>query len=73
MIKCSETKKDQTCRNTDLEQPSEMAEIKHDFDVAEKLWPEMAETIVKLVGSTVAKGLMSDGRFKGKNWQVCKA
>ena len=49
MIKCSETKKDQTCRNTDLEQSSEMAEIKHDFDVAEKLGPEMAETIANLV------------------------
>ena len=53
MIKCSETKKDQTCRNTDLEQPSQMAEIKHDFDVAEKLGPEMAETVAKL-----AKGQM---------------
>ena len=59
MINCSQTKKDQTCRKTDLEQPSEMTEIEQDFDVAEKLGPEVAETIAKLVDGTMAKGQMS--------------
>ena len=57
MINCSQTKKDQTCRKSDLEQPSEneMTEIEQDFDVAEKLGPEMAKTIAKLVDGTMAK------------------
>ena len=69
MINCSQTKKDQTCRKTDLEQPSEMTETEHDFDVAEKLGPEVAETIAKLVDGTVvtvANGQMSDDKFKEK-------
>ena len=66
MINCSQTKKDQTCRKTDLEQPSEMTETEQDFDVAEKLGPEVAETIAKLVDGTMAKGQMSDGKFKEK-------
>ena len=66
MINCSQTKKDQTCRKTDLEQPSEMTEIEQDFDVAEKLGPEVAETIAKLVDGTMAKGQMSDDKFKEK-------
>ena len=56
MMNGSKTKKDQTCRNTDLDQPSEMAETEQDFDVAEKLGPEVAETTTKLVGGTMAKG-----------------
>ena len=70
MIKCSEIKKDQTCRNTDLEQPSQMAEIKHDFDVAEKLGPEMAETVAKL-----AKGQMwvTDSKEKTDRYARPKA
>ena len=48
MINCSQTNKDQTCRKT-VEQPSEMSEIEQDFDLAEKLGPEVAETIAKLV------------------------
>jgi len=59
MVNCSQTKKDQTCRKTDLEQPSEMTEIEQDSDVAEKLGPEVAETIIKLVDGTMAKGQMS--------------
>ena len=71
MINCSQTKKDQTCRKTYLEQPSEMTEIEQDFDLAEKLGPEVAETIAKLVDGTMAKGQMSDDKFKEKNGQIC--
>ena len=59
MVNCSQTKKDQICRKTDLEQPSEMTETEQDSDVAEKLGPEVAETIIKLVNGTMAKGQMS--------------
>ena len=73
MINCSQTKKDQTCRKSDLEQLSEneMTEIEQDFDVAEKLGPEVAETIAKLVDGTMAKGQMSDDKFKEKIGQIC--
>ena len=68
MINCSQTKKDQTYRKSDLEQPSEneMTETEWDFDVAEKLGPEVAETIAKLVDGTMAKGQRSDDKFKEK-------
>ena len=70
MISCSQTKKYQTCRKTDLEQPSEMTDIEQDFDVAEKLGPVAAETIAKLFDGTMAKGQMSDDKFKEKNGQI---
>ena len=41
-----------------------MTETKQDFDVAEKLGPEVAETIATLVNGTMAKGQMSDDKFK---------
>ena len=43
-----------------------MTEIEQGFDVAEKLGPEVAETIAKLVDGTVAKGQMSNDKFKEK-------
>ena len=57
---------DQTCRKTEWEPPPEMKEIEQDFDVAEKLGPEEAETITKLVDGTVANWQMSDDKFKEK-------
>lgn len=49
-----------------MDQPSEMAETEQDFDAAEKPGPEVAETITKLVGGTMAKGQMTDDKFKEK-------